>query len=116
MPPVIKQSGNMQPTIDFEEHASVNGEAAKKVVLLDPATGDVADARHMYAYDVATTTWRPVQLVESTSSAGFYVLAVGNYDGSPISGGAAAVDYSDLLIQDGSFYLLQNGDNLLLQA
>jgi hypothetical protein len=44
-------------------------------------------AVELVAYDRTTDTMRRVELVESTAYPGSYVLAVGNIDGSPISGG-----------------------------
>lgn len=81
-----ERTGNMQPMMDWEEHAEVNGVAAKKVVLLDQ-NGNQSIPGRLYGYDSATSTWRPLEVVESTINPGHYVLAVGNTDGSPISGG-----------------------------
>lgn len=82
----MKRSGNMQNEISWSENALVNGVAAKKVVVLDEV-GNQAVPGHLYGYDAATATWRPIQVVESTVSPGEYVLAVGNIDGSAITGG-----------------------------
>ncbi len=49
--------------------AEFNKISADKVVLVNPQTG------------------LPIMFVESTEQPGFYVLPVGNYDGSPITGG-----------------------------
>jgi hypothetical protein len=108
--------GNMQPEIDFFEHAEVNGIAAKKVVILGE-DGSQSIPGRLYGYDADTATWRPLQVVESTDSPGNYVLAVGNIDGSPITGGSSTpTDYGDYLLEDDTFLLLENTDNLLLQA
>ena len=44
-------------------------------------------AVELVAWDRAANTLRRVELVESTTTPGSYVLAVGNIDGSPITGG-----------------------------
>lgn len=100
-----------------DEHVDIDGHGAKKVVQLDPTTGLVFDPRRMYGYDADTETWRPIELVESTESPGHYVLAVGNIDGSPITGGGSVTPTTDdFLLENGDFLLLENGDNLLLEA
>lgn len=45
-------------------------------------------AVELLAYDRAAGVMRRVELVESTTTPGHYVLAVGNVDGSPITGGS----------------------------
>lgn len=112
----MRQSGNLQPMIDFGEHGEVNGVAGKKVIILDE-NGDQVNPGHLYGYDASADVWRPIQIVESTTSPGDYVLAVGNIDGSMISGGGTTgtVTTNYLLLEDGtSSLLLEDGTSHLL--
>lgn len=113
----MRNSGNMQPMIDYGEHGEVNGVAGKKVIILDE-NGDQVNPGHLYGYDAAAGVWRPIQLVESTTSPGNYVLAVGNIDGSMISGGGTGgtTTTSAIELEDASLLLLENGSTLLLEA
>ena len=111
----LDKETNRQPSIDADEHADLDGHGAKKVITLDLTTGLPLDPRHLYGYDSDTHTWRPIEVVESTAIAGRYVLAVGNIDGSPITGGGGGtIDTANLLLQTGDNFLLETGDQLLL--